>query len=52
MRIGRDELPSTQMRPATAVALGPLLALAVLLLPTPLSPAERKVAALTLWMVA
>jgi sodium-dependent dicarboxylate transporter 2/3/5 len=49
VRIQREEVLSLVMRPATA--LGPLLAIAFILLPTPLSPAERKVAALTLWMV-
>ena len=51
MQIQQEEILSLLMRPATAVALGPLLAITFVLLPTPLSPAERKVAALTLWMV-
>jgi sodium-dependent dicarboxylate transporter 2/3/5 len=51
VRIGREEIPSLPMRPSAAVALGPLLAIAFFALPTPLSPAERKVAALTIWMV-
>jgi len=52
VRIQGEELLSLPMRPAAAVALGPFLAIALLLIPTPLSPAERMVAALTLWMVA
>ena len=39
------------MRPSVVRALGPLLAIVFVLLPTPLSPAERKVGALTIWMV-
>lgn len=39
------------MKNRLPLLLGPLFAVIFLFLPTPLSPAERKVAALTLWMV-